>query len=97
MRQSEIDSIASDISNLVINRVLSGELSITEALVGILTSPIFVCAKTLPTEKTTRIMDDGEELARSIALELEETSVSPAALVYGLSVLGRAMIENTQK
>lgn len=97
MRHSEIDSIANEVSNMVIDRVLAGDLSISEALVGILTSPIFICAKTLPDEKVKDILEQGGLLAKDVLDCLEETTVSPAVLVYGLSLVSRAIIENTKK
>lgn len=97
MRQAEIDSIANDISNMVVNRVLSKDLTITEALIGILTSPAFICAKTLPSETVHNIVEDGEVIAIKLMSELRESVISPATLVYGLSLVGREVIENTKK
>lgn len=97
MRSSEIESIANDVSNMVLNRVLAGEVSITEALTGILKAPIYICAKTLPRDKVHEIIESGEAVALEILSELLDVSITPAALVYGLSLVGREVIENTKK
>lgn len=95
MRQSEVDSIANDVSNMVVNRVLAKELTINEALTGILSAPVFLYSKTLPDDAVHNILNKGEDIAVEIMSLLKGKSVSPAVLTYALSLVSRGITENT--
>ena len=97
MENANIYNVASDVAALVLNKVLSHEVTLDEALIGILSAPAFIYAETLPKEDFDIILNNAEEISYKLKKALNGSQLSCAELVEGCAIFTRAFYDLSVK
>lgn len=96
----EVAKLATDLSDLVINKVLAREMSMQEALNATSLIPTLVISKTMPKEMQEKQLDKATLLATDISISVRDSvnagSYNVADIVMAMAIALEYIINNMQ-
>lgn len=70
MDQSKVVTLANDLSNLVLNKVLARDMTIHEALKATISTVVYIMAKSMPADRFDKELDKSIPLSTAIVENL---------------------------